>query len=109
MSIVGCSYSTVGQDMFGKAIDGSINVRGTTNEASLRYSSESSSGYKLCVQGTNYQSNTDQRTICEFSIDAHHAVGIGTSTKEKTANTVAGNLRRAEIRAMETPILWLSL
>lgn len=62
-------YKTVGKDVYSRAMDGWLTVQGQTVAAVLR-SSKDYAGHTLCINGADYSPSTDQRAICEFSIDA---------------------------------------
>jgi hypothetical protein len=109
MTIVGCDYDTYGRDTYGKAVGARINIRGTTVEAQLRRTSESSNGYELHIMEAIYQPNTDQRKICEFSIDAHHTAGTRASTVDPPMNTLAGACSRVEIQDKDTPVILVGI
>lgn len=109
MTIVGCEYDTYGRDTFGKAAGARINIRGTTVRAQLRRTSKSPNGYELHILEAIYQPNTDQRKVCEFSIDAHHIAEMRASTVERAANTLACACRRVDIQDQDTPVILLSI
>lgn len=109
MTIVGSEYDTNGRDTFGKAVGARISIRGTTVEAQLRCTSKSPNGYELHILKAIYQPNTDQRKICEFSIDAHHTAGMRAGTVERPANTLAGACGRVETQEKDTPVILLGI
>jgi hypothetical protein len=105
MSILSCSYDTNGRDVFGKAVDARMNIRGTIVEAYLRRTSKTSDGYELRVMDAIYQPNADRRTICEFSIDTHHTVEMRANTVERSVHALAGTYRRVETQDADTPVV----
>jgi hypothetical protein len=68
--LVNFYYEAIGHGTYTRAMDCTLTLRGYTVAAHLRRTSEDSQAYAICIDNTIYLPNSDQRTICEFSIDA---------------------------------------
>lgn len=105
MNVISCKYSTVGRNVLGKAMDSFINMHGPIIDARLRRNSEHSAGYELCVMDTVYQPNSDQRAICEFSIDVNHTTGNGANTALSTMHNLTDRGRQIGFGDRQTPVV----
>ncbi|KAH8719331.1 heterokaryon incompatibility protein-domain-containing protein [Phaeosphaeriaceae sp. PMI808] len=67
--IINFGYSTTHHNVYGRALDGSLGVRGNTVTAHLRFPAENTEAYELCIDNVIYLPRIDQTAACEFSID----------------------------------------
>lgn len=67
--VIESDYKSASENKFGKASGCRLTLQGHSMTAFLRRSTESKQDWELCIDGMAYQSNTDRRAACEFSVD----------------------------------------
>jgi hypothetical protein len=108
--VVEAYYEVAGSDIYGKAKDGSLTLRGHTVTAQLRSTScEDSQGYTIHIGDAEYTPNTDQRTVCEFSIDAAIPSIRAKTNSIATHQVLCESAFENTGQVMEGPVTLLSL
>jgi hypothetical protein len=103
-------YETVGKDIYGKAKDGALTIRGHMVAAQLRRSSSGDAqGYTIYIGDAEYTPNTSQRSVCEFSIDAAIPSYSARTDSMTTHGVLCGSSSEDTSLMIEGPVTLLSL
>jgi hypothetical protein len=108
--VVEVHYETMGHGPYGRAAYGSsLTVCGYTVMACLCTSWNDLRSYKLRIGHTDYMPNTDQRAVCEFSIDANTLPNVTGGTWEPSKDVPQLTAIDKTDKRMERQIILLSL
>ncbi|KAF2828836.1 HET-domain-containing protein [Ophiobolus disseminans] len=102
-------YKNARNDVDCRALDCLLVVQGHTVAALLRRSPHDFQAYTICIDGTAYSRNTDQRATCEFSIDASILQYSANQIAEDSEQWSRRTIDEASDQSLEQPITLLSL
>jgi hypothetical protein len=108
--VVDIGYNTTGHGPYSRAAVGSsLTLRGYTVLAYLQTSWDDPHAHKIRIGHSIYTPNTDQRAVCEFSIDAYISPHKQGETEEKLKNISRIDSFNDTCQEMKSQVLLLSL
>jgi hypothetical protein len=108
--LIGMQYNTIGYGAYSRAANGSsLTMCGYTVPARLQTPSEDHRAHTIHIGDKSYAPCTDQRDVCEFSIDADTNTHKKRETKEDLKNIVRIDSFNESCEETKRDVLLLSL